>query len=58
MYRGTSRNRLAKYRVLGKVTRHTDRNVLKGKRYVYRVRAVDAAGNWSRPSRKVSARAR
>ncbi|MCW2809106.1 MAG: hypothetical protein JWQ93_3061 [Marmoricola sp.] len=58
LYRGTSRNRLARYRVLGKVTRFTDRNVLKGTRYVYRVRAVDAAGNWSRPSRKVSARAR
>src|SRR5699024_944065 len=43
----------AKYRSLGNVLSYTDTGLTTGRRYVYKVYAIDAAGNWSGSSGKV-----
>jgi hypothetical protein len=45
----------AKYRSLGNVLSYTDTGLTTGRRYVYKVYAIDGAGNWSGPSGKVAA---
>lgn len=45
----------AKYRSLGNVLTYTDTGLTSGRRYVYKVYAIDAAGNWSGSSGKVAA---
>jgi hypothetical protein len=45
----------AKYRSLGNVLTYTDTGLTTGRRYVYKVYAIDAAGNWSGSSGKVAA---
>jgi hypothetical protein len=45
----------AKYRSLGNVLSYTDTGLTTGRRYVYKVYAIDAAGNWSGSSGKVAA---
>jgi fibronectin type 3 domain-containing protein len=52
LYRGN-----AKYVLLGPVLTYTDTAVTTGTTYTYKVYAIDAAGNWSVPSAKASARA-
>ena len=37
----------AKYRSLGNVMSYTDTGLTTGRRYIYKVYAIDAAGNWS-----------
>jgi hypothetical protein len=44
-----------KYLSLGNVTGYTDTGLTAGRRYVYKVYAIDAAGNWSGPSNKAAA---
>jgi hypothetical protein len=44
-----------KYLSLGNVTGYTDTGLTTGRRYVYKVYAIDAAGNWSGPSNKAAA---
>jgi hypothetical protein len=48
----------AKYRSLGNVLTYTDTGLRTGRTYVYKVYAIDAAGNWSGRSNKASATAR
>jgi cellulose 1,4-beta-cellobiosidase len=48
----------AKYRLLGRVTSFTDTGLVTGRKYTYKVYAIDAAGNWSGPSVNISATAR
>ena len=45
----------AKYKLLGKVTSYTDIGLVTGRRYTYKVYAIDASGNWSGSSGNVSA---
>jgi fibronectin type 3 domain-containing protein len=52
LYRGN-----AKYKLLGPVLTYTDTGLTSGTTYTYKVYAIDAAGNWSSPTAKVSARA-
>jgi len=47
-----------KLALLGNVTDYTDTGLVTGTRYVYKVYAIDAAGNWSGPSNQVGATAR
>ena len=47
-----------KLALLGNVTSYTDTRLVTGTRYVYKVYAIDAAGNWSGPSAQVAATAR
>ena len=48
----------AKYRLLGKVLSFTDTGLVAGRKYTYKLYALDAAGNWSGASVNVSATAR
>jgi len=53
LFRGNS-----KYRLLGKVLTFTNTGLTAGTSYTYKVYAIDASGNWSGASGKISARAR
>ncbi len=48
----------AKYKLLGKVTSYTDTGLVTGRKYTYKVYALDAAGNWSGASGNISATAK
>ena len=48
----------AKYKLLGNVTSYADTGLVTGRKYTYKVYAIDAAGNWSSPSANVSATAK
>ncbi|MET0839648.1 MAG: hypothetical protein ABWY19_12750, partial [Marmoricola sp.] len=53
LYRGNT-----KYRLLGNVLTFADTGLTAGAKYIYKVYALDASGNWSAPTANVSATAR